>query len=128
MDALFEKLRDGEKPVIIKFHVFRCRACLEIKPHFLKMTRLHGEEASFYTVELGRVRRCINRFGIHEVPTFIALYKAAEIRRYSGRDKADLEEFIRKSLQHVQDEKRAQVKEKQEEMTQDMEKMDLGTK
>ncbi|KAF7347096.1 Thioredoxin [Mycena venus] len=91
----FEKVINGEKPVIIEFWATWCGPCRIISPVFEKFSNL-AEYAGlgFYKVDIDANQRAAEEVGVRAMPTFIVFKGGEKLDESVGANIRALQQLI----------------------------------
>ncbi|MFH1592766.1 MAG: thioredoxin family protein [Candidatus Woesearchaeota archaeon] len=78
-----KKIKDSQKPTIIKFGAVWCAPCKALTPVFKELSK-EIKKASFYEVNIDAELELAKKFKIMSVPTIIILKKSQETARING--------------------------------------------
>eukprot|EP01107_Rhizomastix_libera_P004179 TRINITY_DN1719_c0_g1_i1.p2 TRINITY_DN1719_c0_g1~~TRINITY_DN1719_c0_g1_i1.p2 ORF type:complete len:107 (-),score=33.95 TRINITY_DN1719_c0_g1_i1:43-363(-) len=92
LDAEFKAA--GDKLIVIDFFANWCGPCKAIAPFVHEKEEALAGKVVFLKVDVDVSDEVVGRFGIDSMPTFVFVKKSAEVKRFSGASKQNLEKYI----------------------------------
>ena len=85
----FEKLRAGDKPVLVDFFATWCGPCKMMAPVLEEVKGKVGDAATIIKVDVDRNNTLAMSYGIQSVPTLMLFKQGQLLWRASGVQRAD---------------------------------------
>lgn len=93
-ESFFQFLRDNKK-VIVKFFATWCGACKSIRPFFNELANSGAYKGvKFANVDVDRLPKLANRFGVHAMPTFVFYVNGSKVEEFVGASDESLLEML----------------------------------
>ncbi|EDR22855.1 thioredoxin-1, putative [Entamoeba dispar SAW760] len=88
----FNKFISSHPNVLVDFFATWCGPCKMIAPYFEELARTNPS-IKFVKVDVDQGADIAQRYGVHSMPTFILFKNGQEYDRFSGANRAKLQEF-----------------------------------
>lgn len=80
----FEKIINGNKPVLVDFHAVWCGPCKMMTPILKELKGKVGDDISIVKVDVDINRSVASKYQIRSVPTIVLFKKGQPVWRKSG--------------------------------------------
>ncbi|MDE6505134.1 MAG: thioredoxin [Clostridia bacterium] len=95
----FEKLLNGEKPVVCDFFADWCGPCRMLAPVMEEMSLKYKDKAEFVKINVDEVPELSIRYGIMSIPLVTVFKNGEEAAKSLGyMSKTEADEFLSKNL------------------------------